>query len=268
MFWMLTGGAVLFGAIVVGVLMILFGDFVPNTVVMPKPAAETPTAVPKETPAGKRTDAVFLAEAEVLARKFLEATRVEELLPLVRDPERADERIRSFYPDGRIAAPGMAAFNTQSDISRSGPGASIKVRTRDFEEKSLVFFEQPDGLRIDWESWAGWSEMPWKTFLGSKPTEGNVFRLLLSPIDYYNFGFSDDKKWQSYRLESPDGEHAIYGYAERGSALNTRLRPPPDSKQVPMMLTLQFPENATSRDQVIIGSIVAEGWVLETETPQ
>ena len=269
MFWILAGGALVFAGIVVGVLMILNGGARQVAKVVPKPAAETAAAAPVETaqPGGQRTDAVFLTEAEVLAKRFLEATRVEDLLPLVRNPQKAEARIRSRYPDGKIAAPGMAAFNTLAEISRTGPGISLKIRTRDFEEKTLVFFELPEGLKIDWESWAGWSEMPWKTFLASKPVEGKVFRVLLSPIDYYNFGFSDDQKWQSYRLESPDGENAVYGYVERDSALNSQLRPPPDSKQVPLMLVLRFPENSASRDQVIIDQIVTEGWVLETETP-
>ena len=269
MLWMLGGGAIVFAGIVMGVLTILNGGSKEVAMVPLKQVAKTTVAEPAaEVPAGgQRSDAVFLTEAEVLAKRFLEATRVEDLLPLVRNPQKAEARIRSSYPDGKIAAPGMDAFNTLAEISRTGPGISLKIRTRDFEEKTLVFFELPEGLKIDWESWAGWSEMPWKTFLAAKPREGKVFRLLLSPIDYYNFGFSDDQKWQSYRLESPDGEHAVYGYVERDSALNSQLRPPPDSKQVPLMLSLRFPENSTSKDQVVIDQIVSEGWVLETETP-
>ncbi len=160
----------------------------------------------------------------------------------------------------------MAEFNTESVISCLGTISALKVRTRSYEEKSLAFVDTPQGLKIDWESWVGWSEMPWEEFLASKPTTGRVFRLNLSPTDYYNFAFSDDQKWQAYRLQSPDGEHSIYGYAERDSAVGYASRCPPDSKQMALMLALKFPENATSDNQVLIEKFVAEGWVLETES--
>jgi hypothetical protein len=122
-------------------------------------------------------------------------------------------------------------------------------------------------VKIDWEGWVGWSEMPWPEFLASKPTTGKVFRVTLSAVDYYNFNFDDDKKWQAYRLESPDGTHALYGYAGQGSVIQTKLRPPTDSKPMPCMLALKFPANAASGNQVLIEQCLADGWVLETEPP-
>jgi hypothetical protein len=89
----------------------------------------------------------------------------------------------------------------------------------------------------------------------------------LCPTDYYNFAFANDNKWQAYRLTSPDGGNLLYGYAERGSVMNSKLRPSLDNQQTPLMLALKFPENATSNNQVLIEKIVAEGWVLESEAP-
>jgi hypothetical protein len=159
----------------------------------------------------------------------------------------------------------MSGFNTQSEVTRKGPIFSVNVRTRDYEEKTITFSETPEGVRIDWESWVGWSEMPWGAYLEAKPKEATVFRVNLSAVEYYNVAFTDDTKWKSYRLESPDGKHAIYGYAEVGSVLNAKLRPPPDIKSVGMILAVRFPENAASGNQVIIEKCIAEGWVLENE---
>ena len=50
--------------------------------------------------------------------------------------------------------------------------------------------------------------------------------------------------------------------------LNSKLRPPPESKTVGMILALRFPENAASNNQVLIDRIITEGWVLEKEEPQ
>jgi hypothetical protein len=105
-------------------------------------------------------------------------------------------------------------------------------------------------------------------FLSTKSAGLKLFRVVLSPVEYYNFAFSDDRKWQSYRLESPDGVHAIYGYVERNSTLDSMIRPSPDQKQAAMTLQLEFPENATSPKQVLIRKMIAEGWMLENaESP-
>ncbi len=264
MFWMLVGGATLFALIVAGVFMAQLGGDKPAPPVSAPPAADS-KANPADSPAAQKSDAALLAEAEPLTKKFLEATRIEDLLPLVRNPKLAEGRMRRQYPDGKLTAPGMSGFNTQSEVARKGPIFSVNVRTRDYEEKTITFAETPEGVRIDWESWVGWSEMPWGAFLDAKPKEATVFRVNLSAVEYYNVAFTDDTKWKSYRLESPDGKHAIYGYAEVGSVLNAKLRPPPDIKSVGMILAVRFPENAASGNQVIIEKCIAEGWVLENE---
>ncbi|RPJ35510.1 MAG: hypothetical protein EHM17_02175 [Verrucomicrobiaceae bacterium] len=268
MFWMLLGGGTLFALIVAGVLMTMLGSR-PET-----PSVSIPAALEKPAPQAAvatdapLSDAEFLAQAEPLAGKFLSASRIEDLLSLVRNPQVAEPRLRGIYPDGKIEAPGMVAFNTRAEVSRLGSFLSVTVRTQGMEEKPLAFFSTPDGLRIDWEAWSGWSEMPWEEFLSAKPAGLKLFRVVLSPVEYYNFAFSDDRKWQSYRLESPDGVHAIYGYVERNSTLDSMIRPSPDQKQAAMTLQLEFPENATSPKQVLIRKMIAEGWMLENaESP-
>ncbi len=258
--WMLVGGGCLFALIVAGVLIAMLRVEAPQaTMVQPRPAArETPANTPDPM-----SDAAFLAAAKPLAESFLNATNAGELLPLVRDPATAEPRIRKFYPGGAIKPSGMAAFDTRAEVVREGSFLTVHVRTREFEEKPLTFIPTADGLRIDWESWVGWSEMPWQEFLASRPAKAALFRVSLGPVEYYNFAFSDDRKWRSYRLESPDGEHAVYGYAGLDTALDARLRPPPDVKKVRLTLSLRFPENASSPNQVIIDGLVTEGWVLE-----
>ena len=263
MLWMLIGGAVLFGMILTGVLVVLLGGGPASAPLAAPPAAKPEVAAP----AAALADAAVLAEAEALAQKFLDARQIDELLPLVRDPRVVEPKLRRFYPAGIIEAPGMTGFNVDAQTTRRGTLTSLKVRTRSYEEKALAFVATPQGLKIDWESWVGWSDMPWEEFMATKPTTPRVFRVYLSPVDYYNFAFSDDLKWQAYRLSSPDEAHALYGYAELGSKVNASLRPPPESTRVPLTLALKFPEHATSNNQVLVDRLVAEGWVLETESP-
>ena len=263
MFWMLAGGSTLFALVVAGVLKTMLGGNPPPEVAVPVAAPPPPAeVVPAST---QLSDADFLAAAEPLARAFLTAETTDELLPLVRNPETAGPRIQSRFPDGKFQAPGMAAFNTRLDVTRHGAALSVLVRTDDMLERQLTFIPTAEGLKIDWESWAGWSDMPWREFLATKPEQAKMFRVVLSPVEYYNFAFTDDRKWQSCRLVSPDGEHALYGYVERGSPLELSLRLSPDIKQADLTLLLKFPPNASSHNQVLITQMLAEGWVLDTD---
>ncbi len=228
-------------------------------------SAETTAPAPVAS-APEKSDPQLLAEAEPVVRKFMEASTVDQLVPLVRHPVIAEARMRDFYPDGKVIAPGLAKFDATNGVSRLGRVMSVRVLTAKFETREMAFFDTPEGVKIDWESWVGWSEMPWDKFRAAKPETPRVFRVILSPVAYYNFGFKDDSKWQSYRLISPDGDHSIYGYVEKRSELGEKIRPDPDVKKISMTLSLKFPPDAATDNQVEIVGFVADGWVEGMES--
>lgn len=264
--WMMIGGATLFTLIVAGVVAAMFGGDKPvSPAVNDGPSGTSIESGEVAAPVRHlaKSDSAILDEAEPVIQKFLEATRLEEMLSLVRNPDVAEGRMRRYYPNGTIKAAGVAKFNTRSELARNGAILSVGVRTRDFEERSISFFDTPEGIKIDWESWAGWSEMPWEEFLTSRPSTAKVFRVKLSEVDYYNFFFADEGKWRSYRLDSPDEQHSVFGYAERGTVLDSTLRPSADVKEIALMLSLKFPDEEGPGKQVIIEKIITEGWVEE-----
>lgn len=256
--WMLGGGAVLFCLIVVGVMIVLksvpIDDMIASGV---KVTGARPLPL-----VDKRSDASILVEAESLARDFLNATTVEEVLPVVRNPEQARLRMAREYPDGRLNPPGMAEFNPGKALMRGTVGFEVSVRTRTFELRPLNLVETPAGLRIDWESWVEWSEMAWPEFLGTKPTTAQAFRVVVRKVDYYNFNFADDSKWRSFLLESRKGERRMYGYVERGSDLAQRIQIAPELKSGLFILKVRFPEGAEAdSNQVLIEEVVHDSWV-------
>ncbi|MEX1115210.1 MAG: hypothetical protein WEB53_08165 [Akkermansiaceae bacterium] len=264
---MLIGGGILFAFIVVGVIFALGSGKTPESALPVKTESLPESVAQAAVSATARGGLSLLAEAESIAWKFMNATSVEEILPLVHKPEVAEARIRRQYPDGKISAPGMSDFNI-SERRDFGVGVSaVLVRTRDFENKTIHFIGGPQGLKIDWESWIGWSEMPWAEFMANKPTTSQMFRLILSPVDYYNFDFSEESKWRSYRLLSPDKEHSLYGYAEREGLVEGQLRHAGADQTLSLMLSLKFPQGATSKNQVVIERLVADGWVENEEAP-
>ena len=264
MIWWLAGGSALFVSIVIAVLAAMNGASKPPAVVVSKPKVEAPV-VKSDASTGILSDVEFARLAEPMARTFLEAKSIDEVLPLARNPLVAEPRMKTLYPDRRIPPVGLDQFNTDSEIVHEGEHLTVKVRTKNFDERNLTFFNTPDGLKIDWESWAAWSEMPWKDFLAKKPAEPLVFRVSLSSQEYYNMSFTDDAKWQSYQLTCPGQDKSIYGYVERNSALDQQLRRPSDEKSADLTLKLRFPANARSDNQVLIEGIVSESWVIDTE---
>jgi hypothetical protein len=261
----LAGGAVMLALIITGIISFLNpGEKTEVRQVAPSVTASKPREAPSVV---ERNEASLVAEAEPLVRKFLEATTVEELLPLVRNLAVTEARIRHFYPDGKIAAPGLVQLNSGGGLSVRGKFISLAVTTRDLEEKSLALVETPQGLKIDWESWVGWSDISWETFLATKPVVPHVFRVTVAAVEYYNFEFADDSKWRSYQLLSPGGEHSIYGYAEKGSVVAQRIHINGEAKSPALMLSLKFPPDAVSNSQVEIERVVADGWVEEGDSP-
>ncbi len=263
--WFLIGGVALLGLLLAGLAVIMRDQSGPEKITKSRVAEEEVAAAP--TVSTVRSDQAVLAEAEPLAEKFLAATNVDELLPLVRHPEITGPRMAEYYPDGKVEAPGISRFNPGQQVSLLGRLRVVMVVTKDYDAKALVVTDSPGAMKVDWEAWVGWSEMPWEGFRKAKPTEAKVFRVTLSPVDYYNFAFSDDRRWQSYRLESPDREHSLYGYAEKGSTLAERLRLDADVKSLPLMLSLKFPEGSLADDQVEIDRFVADGWVEQDSEP-
>lgn len=122
--------------------------------------------------------------------------------------------------------------------------------------------DDADGLKIDWESCVGWPEVPWDKLLETKPRKPTLVRAMVKWVDDYNFGFSDENAWRSYRLLSPDGETMLYGYVERNSLLDQRLRPGEAAATVAVTLKIRFRENEQAANQAVIEEIVSDGWVV------
>ena len=271
--WLLGGGVALFVVIVGGSIIALQGG---GKTAAPKPL-QVPAAIPSPPPRAdvapeaapssmQRSEAALLAKATPLARQFLQATTPDELRSVVRNPQRAQARMLREYPDGHIDPPGLAEFNTTRNVAYHDSIAAVGVRTLKFENRQLAFVDTPEGLKIDWESWVAWSDLTWPSLLATLPRDAQVFRVIVKRVDYYNFGFADDKKWQSYRLESQHGEHMIFGYVERGSAMMGEMQLASEMEQAAMILKIRFPATAAAgSNQVLIDAVVADGWVAKDD---
>jgi hypothetical protein len=236
-----------------------FDELVQVPLLMPDEDLQDKIELPKVM---QRSEAEFLSLSQPIAEAFLNATSVDQILPLVRDGERIKAKILAHYPDGVIVPTGLSKFNATGRVSYKDSFAAVTILTPDFDRKQLAFVDGADGLKIDWESWVGWSEMPWDKLIESRPARPVLVRAMLKWVEYYNFAFADESKWRSYRLVSPDGEQTLYGYVDRNSLLDQRLRPGEQSTSVAVTLKIRFPEDGENGDQVVIEEYVSDGWVI------
>ena len=240
-----------------------FDNLVGSPLVVPDEELEIARTLPKVM---QKSESAFLATAEPMARAFLEAETAEDILPLVYQPERIRKLLQDRYPDGKIPASGMAKFNANGRVSYKDSFAAVTILTPEYESKQLAFIDGDNGLKIDWESWVGWSEVSWPVLLETKPETPVLVRVMARWVDYYNFGFSDENAWRSYRLVSPDGRHTLYGYVDRNSLLDQRLRPSEPTASIAVTLKIHFRPDEQSDNQVVVDSFISDGWVLGGES--
>jgi hypothetical protein len=262
--WQLVAGVVLLAGLVIGLSLTMQKQ--PETFV---PPGLPDVAVPEtaEVP-----ELWYDKEAvQELCRKFLAASSVEELLPWIRNADRLEPEIRRLYPGGKLDPMGFAglSFARESTVGE-WKALTLLIQTNSYQRRFLDVCETADGLKVDWESWGGHSSMPWEEMMEKRPTEPVLVRVLLSYVDYYNMDFSDEKKWVSCRMLSPDGEHVVYGYVGRGSDEQEqlfRLLSANAGAENRVSLMIRYPEGARSSNQVILDRVVAEGWLIPDMKP-
>jgi hypothetical protein len=193
-------------------------------------------------------------------RKFMDAKSPEEMAQWTRNADISLPRIKEFY-GADFPPPGFSAILWSWRPRRIGNAIRVSVQDLEFEDGDMYFVDE-DGWKVDWETWAGWSEMGWEELKESRPVEPVLFRVYVSDVEYYNFSFANESYWSSYRLESKDGEHHVFGYVPRGAELDSRLRSLEGAEKRPFVLKVRFPEDAPSASQVIVEEIIAENWFV------
>ncbi|MGE9271080.1 MAG: hypothetical protein ACQKBU_09790, partial [Verrucomicrobiales bacterium] len=153
-------------------------------------------------------------------------------------------------------------------MKRAGEWATFWINDGEFEKHQVALALESGRWKLDWESLAGWSEMSWDELKETQPTHPILIRTKIRPVDYYNFGFSDENKWSCYSLVNPQGDSSLYGYVPSLGALDLQLQVAETRKNMQVTLKVRYPKDAPSDNQVLIEEvIVADGWITTGEKP-
>lgn len=222
-------------------------------------------------------------KASDLLKQYLAAKSWQEKLPFVYQSAQARPLMEEYYGSQGLADPVLRGkiSATEMTIGRHNV-LTLSFVSGDRLDRVVhaSFWRTTDGLRLDWESFVGFSGKSMGAFRANRSTQPTVFRVLALPDDYYNFEFADPKKYLCLRLYSPGGDDYMHGYCARDStegrklveilgdyfnpqsavASRNALRPRA-SGHLPITINLAFPENAQSDRCVKIEKIISPWWL-------
>jgi len=241
-----------------------------SATVLPPELADLPGLGPDPEPESVATtilsQALVRNQLEPIIQAFLMATTLEEAASHTRRPTRTLQRMKRFHGDGYYS-PGFRQLKWNKPMRRDGEWAMLEVEDQQFRVMPIALIREDGSWKIDWESWAGWSELTLPTLRAEQPTEPVIIRAIVDPVDYYNFSFSDDSRWTSYRITDPERLDSLYAYAPSLGEIDLRLKPNVGERNLRFTLKVHYPENPETDNQLIIDEILAEGWVAPEDTP-
>lgn len=217
--------------------------------------------------------AEFHEEVVGVIKDFLEAQSVDELIGYVRQPGRVSQLIRQYYGIHTYEPAQYKTLPSSSDLMSHTKYIVAVIHLKAEKEEigaveptRIIALEQtPDGFKVDWESWVGYSEISWELFISQRMTDPYEFRAMVGRDDYYNFKFQDFVDWRCYQIRDPDEKHTLWGYTptngEVDKALQRALLRTPYTFAV---VRLRYPTGNpmdTESKQVEIVELIEEGWV-------
>ena len=210
-----------------------------------------------------------MANAEKVVRQFLSADGWEAKAAFVRRPEEVKPLMQKWYtthPSKSVVGEATSNFrkalvgNTYLVFLEMRLGKELTSRFFAVEHIPNAQPHDTGTYLVDWETSVGYQPIELYDYRAKQPPEPVTFRVLLKPDAYFNYAFEDRAKWLCYRLVYPgDEDFEIFGYVPRGSDLAADLE-----KllfiEANLMIEVQYPQPAISRDQVIIKKIVHPSW--------
>jgi hypothetical protein len=256
----------------------------PNTI-PPPPAPSAPSPAPSAVSSSNSQTSQFPTQSDIKELKLLETSdevvQAVELLeqywktadwkervPMVAHSERVAALMKDYYEKQGAAdpVPGHLVSKARYQIDGTEILYFSYSSTRPTGSLEIAMLRGPQGkFLIDWESLTGYGEMSFQEFRTQRPTTPVLMRAYVRLFEYYNFEFSDSKKYLCIKMMSENGQSSVYGYCERGSKLaqwidaDLATTGPSGFKGYTMMLS--FPPNAQSNQCVTLDKVVAQRWL-------
>ncbi len=199
---------------------------------------------------------------------FLNAATLEEKASYIRNSDQLIPVMKKYYtgmggyqPDGFREVVRGKALKVKSDK------VIVRVVTNDFSELPIGLKKEEGSWRVDWESWVAYSEMSAEDIIRKRPRKPTLVRIAAENISYYNYGYSNDNKYTSYRLSFRGDHPVLWGYVQKNSKLGVKMAALFSNTSLKnLTLRVHCEPRSKGRDQVIIDELVTSGWILDSNT--
>jgi hypothetical protein len=210
-----------------------------------------------------------VVQAVALLEQFWQVENWRDRIPMVIESDRVTALMQDFYEtqNGKDPLPGGMLNKARYLIDGHEILYFSYTSNRPTGTLEVALRRGPQGkFLIDWESLVGYGEMSFADFRAQRPDKPVMLRAYVRQFEYYNFEFSDSSKFLCVKLSSENGEHSVYGYSDRTSALGrwleSELATTGPSGFKGFTLSVAFPPNAQSNQCVLLDKVVAARWLI------
>lgn len=233
---------------------------------MPEESAYPADSTIKELPLRETSDEV--SQAVALLDQYWKTPSWKERVSMVAHSENVAAMMKDYYDiqGGKDPMPGNLLGKARYQIDGTEILYFSYSSSRPTGSLEIAMLHSPDGkFLIDWESLTGYSELSFHEFRAQRPSKPVTMRAYVRLFDYYNFEFSDAKRYLCVKLMSESGDSSVYAYCERGTKLSRWLESdlattgPTGFKGY--IMKLSFPPDAQSNQCVRLEQVIAQRWL-------
>lgn len=220
----------------------------------------------KEMPLLESSDEVV--QALQLLDQYWKTESWKDRIPLVAHSERVAPLMKDYYEVQGASDPLPGALVSKARYQIDGTEILYLsyASNRPTGSLEIAMPRGPQGkFLVDWESLTGYGEMSFQELRAKRPTKPVLMRTYVRLFEYYNYEFSDSKKYLCIKLLSESGDNSVYAYCGRGTPLAQWMEKdlastgPTGFKGYTMLIS--FPPNAQSNQCVILDKVVTQRWL-------
>lgn len=220
----------------------------------------------KEMPLLESSDEVV--QALQLLDQYWKTESWTDRVPLVAHAERVASLMKDYYEVQAASDPQPGALVSKARYQINGTEILYisYASSRPTGSLEIAMLRGPQGkFLIDWESLTGYGEMSFQELRTKRPAKPVLMRTYVRLFEYYNYEFSDSKKYLCIKLLSESGDNSLYAYCERGTPMAQWIERdlastgPTGFKGYTMLIS--FPPDAQSNQCVNLEKVVAQRWL-------
>lgn len=248
------------------------GDEAPKTTsTPPSPSSQQDSPYPAEShirELSMQESSDEVVQALAMLDQYWKTESWQGRLPLVAHSERVAALMKDYYDNqgAKDPVPGDLISKARYEIDGTEILYFSYSCSRPTGSLEIAMLRGPQGkFVVDWESLTGYGEMSFQEFRAKRPSKPVLMRTYVRLFEYYNFEYSDSKKYLCIKLMSENGDNSVYAYCERGTKLSRWIETdlastgPTGFKGYTMLIS--FPPNAQSNQCVNLDKVAAQRWL-------